>query len=161
LDAEYAYNAEVGVAKVFGEFLKVDVTGFYTILENALVRRDFQLNGMDSIVYSGEMSKVQAVQNAASAYVYGIQAGFEAKLPAGFGLSSRVNYQKGEEELDNGQKDPLRHAAPWFGVAHLTYTWQKLKLDLYAMYNDEVSFDELAVEEQGKDYMYAVDANGN
>ena len=86
LRAEYAYNFEAGAAKVFGDYLKVDVTGYYTILQNAMVRRNFQLNGLDSIVYDGSLSQVQAIQNAASATVYGVQAGFEAKLPSGFGL---------------------------------------------------------------------------
>ena len=74
LDAEYAYNFDLGIAKVFGETVKIDLTGYYTILKNALVRRNFQLNGQDNIMYDGELSQVQAIQNAAEANVYGIQA---------------------------------------------------------------------------------------
>jgi hemoglobin/transferrin/lactoferrin receptor protein len=161
LNTEYAYNFEVGAAKVFGDFLEADATAFYTILDNALVRRDYTLNGMDSIVYAGELSQVQAVQNAAFAKVYGVQAGFRLKLPKGFGLSSRINWQKGEEELDNGDVAPLRHAAPLFGITHLTFTAKRINLDLYAMYNSEVSFANMAPEEQGKDYLYAKDKDGN
>jgi hemoglobin/transferrin/lactoferrin receptor protein len=97
LAAEYAYNAEAGLAKVFGERLRVDLTGYYTILDDALVRRNFQLNGMDSIVYDGELSQVEAIQNAASAHVFGIQAGVEIKFGKGFSLLSRINIQDGEE----------------------------------------------------------------
>ncbi|MGB0918188.1 MAG: TonB-dependent receptor plug domain-containing protein, partial [Flavobacteriales bacterium] len=79
LKAEYAYNVEAGVAKVFGKSVKLEITGYYTFLNNALVRRDFTLNGVDSIIYDGELSQVQAIQNAASAYVYGVQAGVEVK----------------------------------------------------------------------------------
>lgn len=161
LHAEYAWNAESGIVRIFGEWLKIDLTGFYTLLDNALVRRDFTMNGLDSIMYDGELSKIQAIQNAARAYVWGIQTGFETKLPAGFGFSSRFNYQKGEEELDDGITSPLRHAAPWFGMTHLTYSAQKLILDLYAVYNGEVSYKNLPLEEQGKAYMYAVDGDGN
>ncbi|WP_138991281.1 TonB-dependent receptor [Larkinella sp. C7] len=160
LKAEYAYNAEVGVAKVFGNRVKADLTAYYTYLDNALVRRNFTLNGRDSIQYNGELSQVQAIQNAAKATVYGIQAGLEIKLPAGFGLSSHFTYQKGDEELDDGTTSPLRHAAPWFGVTRLSYTAKKLRLELYGMYNDKVTNGELAQEEQGKDYMYAIDADG-
>jgi hemoglobin/transferrin/lactoferrin receptor protein len=161
LDAEYAWNAEAGIARVFGDWLKVDASGYYTILDDALVRRDFELNGMDSIMYDGEMSRVQAVQNAARATVRGIQAALELKLPAGFGLISHFNYLKGEEELDDGSVSPLRHAAPWFGITHLTFAIQKMKLDIYAVYNGEVSYENLPPEEQSKDYMYAIDKNGN
>ncbi|MCC9138431.1 TonB-dependent receptor plug domain-containing protein [Pontibacter silvestris] len=161
LKPEYAYNVDVGIAKIFGNFLKLDVTAFYTYLDDALVRRNFTLNGQDSIIYDGEISQIQAIQNAAHANVWGVQAGIEAKLPMGFGISSRFNYQKGEEEVKDGTKAPLRHASPFFGATHLTYTRNRFKADLYAVYNSEVSNADLAPEEQGKDYMYAIDENGN
>lgn len=160
LKPEYAYNAEIGAAKVFGKSVKIDLTGYYTWLADAMVRRDFTLNGQDSILYDGEMSKVQAIQNASYAAVYGIQAGLEVKLPAGFGIASQFNFQKGEEELDDGTKGPLRHAAPWYGITHLTFNAQKLELDLYANYNGAVTYENLPEEERGKDYMYAKDENG-
>ncbi len=161
LDAEYAYNFDLSIAKVFGDWLKLDVTGYYTILQNAMVRRDFQLNRQDSIVYDGQKSKVQAIQNAAVANVYGVQAGVELKLPAGFIFLSDLNYQVGEEELDDGTTSPSRHAAPLFGVSRLRYQGQDLSLELNAIYQGERSFDDLAAEEQGKDEIYAKDENGN
>lgn len=161
LESEYAYNGELGIVKTIANRVKVDVTGFYTILENAMVRRNYQLDGQDSIVYDGELSQVQAIQNAASATVYGVQAGLEIKLPAGFGISSRFSYQKGEEELEDGTISPLRHAAPWFGITHVTYKRERLLLDFYGVYNGEISFDNLAEEEKGKEHLYAIDENGN
>ena len=56
-----------------------------------MVRRDFSLNGLDSIIYDGQISKVQAIQNAANAYVWGIQAGLELKIFKHFVLSSKIN----------------------------------------------------------------------
>src|SRR5690606_23148013 len=56
---------------------------------------------------------------------------------------------------------PLRHAAPGFGITHLTYTRDRVKLDLYARYNEEVSNDDLAPSEQEKTEIYVPDANGN
>ena len=161
LNPEYAYNGELGVAKVFGEFARVDLTGYFTYLQNAMVRRDYTLNGLDSIIYDGQMSRVQAIQNAAFATVYGIQASVEFKLPAGFGLTGQFNYQKGEEEMDDGSKSTLRHAAPMFGVAHLTYKMSKLELDLYTIFNGSITYQNLPLEERGKAYLYASDANGN
>ena len=160
LKAEYAYNAEVGLAKVIGTALKVDVTAYYTLLDNALVRRNFRLNGRDSIMYNNELSQVQAIQNAANARVYGLQAGLALSLPAGFGLSSQFTYQKGDEELDDGSTSPLRHAAPYFGITRLSYTAKKLRVEVYGVYNGSVTNQKLAQEEQGKDYIYAIDADG-
>lgn len=161
LEAEYAYNFDLGISKVFGDAVKVDITGYYTILQNALVRRNFQLNGQDSILYDGEMSQVQAIQNAAIANVYGVQAGIEVKLSAGFMFLTDLNYQIGEEELDDGTTSASRHAAPFFGVSRLRYKYNDLTLEFNAMYQGERSFDDLATEEQGKDEIYAKDANGN
>jgi hemoglobin/transferrin/lactoferrin receptor protein len=160
LKPEYAYNADIGVAKIFSEMFKVDATGYYTILDNALVRRDFMLNGQDSIIYDGTLSQVQAIQNAATARVYGVQLGIEGKLASGLGFSSKLNIQNGEEELDNGSTSSSRHAAPWFGVTRLTYDATDLDIELYANYQGEKSYDDLSVEEQGKTEIYASNENG-
>jgi hemoglobin/transferrin/lactoferrin receptor protein len=159
--AEYAYNGDFGIAKVFGDRLKIDIAAYYTLLKNALVRRDFQLNGQDSIIYDGMMSKVQAVQNAANAHVYGIQAGFEYKFMNGFSVQSDINFQYGEEELDNGSISPSRHAAPLFGISKLKYQKEDLVLEFYAVYQGERSHEEMPEEEKGKDEIYALDSNGN
>ena len=161
LNAEYAYNAEFGIAKVIDNFIKIDLSAYYTYLENALVRRDFSLNGIDSIYYNNELSQVQAVQNAANAYVWGIQAGIDLSFSNNFSFSSKINYQKGEEELDDGTRSPLRHAAPLFGYAALEFKNSKINSILNIIYNGEISYNNLAEEERGKTYMYAVDKNGN
>lgn len=161
LKAEYAYNIDLGIAKVFGDVVKLDVTGYYTILENALVRRDYALQGQDSIMYEGMMSRVQAIQNAARATVYGIQAGLEIKLPSGFEFISHFNFQKGEEELDNGDISASRHAAPMFGVSRLSYHHENLFLQLYANYQAERKHDDLPVGEMKKSEIYAKDSNGD
>jgi hemoglobin/transferrin/lactoferrin receptor protein len=161
LEAEYAYNVDLNVAKMFGKSVKVDVSTYYTLLDNALVRRDFTLNGASEIVYDGELSQVQAIQNAAKANVYGIQAGVEVKLPTGFRFSTDLNFQKGEEELDNGDKSPSRHAAPFFGVSRVGFTNSKLDLEVNLQFSDEVAYEDLAEEEKGKKEIYAIDGNGN
>lgn len=161
LDAEYAYNAEVSISKVFGSRLKVDATGFYTYLDNALVRREFTVNGQDSILYDGAMSKVFAIQNAAFATVYGFNVGFEAKLGGGFSFRSRFNYQIGVEEMEDGSISRSRHAAPWFGVTRIIYEQKRLNLQFYAMYSGEISAENMNEEERQRPFLYAKDDNGD
>lgn len=161
LEAEYAYNLEAGTSKIFLSTIKLSINAFASLLDNALVRRDYILNGMDSMMYDGEMSKIEAIQNAAQATVYGVQASIEINLPSNWNLINRISYQKGEEELDNGSTSPLRHAAPLYGVTHIIYSQQNLKLDWSVIYNGEISYSEMPEEEQGKNYMYAKDKNGN
>ncbi len=161
LKPEYVYNADLGVAKVFGNSIKMDVTGYFSYLKNAMTRRDFKFNGQDSIMYQDQMSKVQAVQNLAEANVYGLQVGIEIKLPKEFGFSADFNLQKGEEELDNGQKSPSRHAPPFFGVSRLTYQTKKLDMEVNLAFQGEKDFDQMPEEEKNKTEIYALDENGN
>ena len=160
LKAEYAYNADVNIAKIFADVVKVDFSAYYTILKDAMVKRDFTLNGSDSIMYDGSMSKVQALQNAAVAKVYGIQSGIEIKLVKGFSISSDFNYQIGEEETDDGTISPSRHAPPWFGNTKLTYQSKKTTVQVYVIYSGEKKFEDLPIEEQQKPEIYAIDQNG-
>lgn len=161
LNPEYAYNFDLSAAVVLANFLKFDVATYYTFLDNALVRRNFQFNGDDFIEFQGELSQVQAIQNAANAYVYGIQIGAELKFSESFKFSTDFNYQKGREEIDDGVKSPSRHAPPLFGFSRLTYQGKKLNLQLYTQFQGEQSFENLAIEERSKDEIYAKDRNGN
>jgi len=161
LKPEYAYSGELGISKRFNESIEIDISAFYTLLNDAMVRRDFTLNGYDSIIYDGEMSKVQAIQNAASAWVYGVQADVEADLLAGFGLRAHFNYQIGEEEIDDGSTAPLRHVAPMYGGLHLTYARNRMQADFYGTFNGEISYNNLAPSERDKAYIYALDGNGD
>ena len=76
-------------------------------------------------------------------------------------LSSNLTLTEGIEEEDDGTETAARHAAPTFGDFHLVWKNQKIKTDLFVNYNGEVGYDDLAMSEQEKDYIYAVDENGN
>ncbi|MBK8955200.1 MAG: TonB-dependent receptor [Saprospiraceae bacterium] len=161
LKAEYAYNGEIGITKIFGERIKLELAAYYTYLDHAMVRRAFQVNGQDSILYDGQMSKVYAIQNAAYGRVSGLNAGIEIKLFSGWSLLSKYNYQSGKEEMDNGEVKPSRHAAPAFGMTQLVFHKKKLDLQFYAVYSASVIYEDLNPEEQSKLAIYAKDANGN
>ena len=161
LKAEYAYNAEIDVAKIFGNFLKIDVAVFYTYLQDAMVRRNSTFNGADSILYDGVLSQVQSVQNAAKAYVYGAEAGIKINLPANFIFSSQFNFQRGYEELDNGDLVALRHAAPQFGLSKISYKYKNLTAEFYATYSGKLRYEQMPPSEINKDYLYVLDENEN
>lgn len=161
LKPEYSYNTELSLIKIFQDVAEFDITGYYTYLDNALVRRDYTLNGMDSIIYNGEMSKVQAIQNAAYAHIWGVELAIDLNFAEHFNLRSSFNYQKGKEEDDAGDVTPLRHAAPWFGKTEFIFRMNRLEANLYAVYNGEIKNEDMAPSEIEKDYLYAKDANGN
>jgi hemoglobin/transferrin/lactoferrin receptor protein len=157
LEPEYAYNIDIGVSKEFGRFIHFDITGFYTWLKNAMVRNDFLFNGKDSIMYGGELSKVEAMTNVGSAKVYGIHVNLQANITDNLSVRSTLNITEGKENTGSY----LRHAAPLFGSTHLIYERQKLKADLYSSYNGAKKYEKMPPSEIEKGYMYSVDENGN
>jgi hemoglobin/transferrin/lactoferrin receptor protein len=136
------------MVKTFGRFLKIDFAGFYTMLDDAMERKDFTFNGQTTIRYQGNKSNIQAVQNIAKAYVYGIQAGLEFNYK-GIGLKSTFSYQHGKEQSpDSLIYYPLRHAAPMFGSVHLMYAFEYFKFDFYTLYNGKMDYEDLALTER-------------
>jgi len=161
LSAEYAFNIELGVSKIFGDYLKLELDTYATLLNNAMVRRDFQLGGQDTIDFEGTPSKVQAIQNASRAEIIGFQLGLEYNVLNDLVFTSDLNYQYGREVMEDGTKSPSRHAPPFFGVNRLQYRREKWTLELNTFFQGEMSFENLPIEERFKDEIYARDANGN
>ncbi len=159
LKPEYAYGGELGVKLDFNEKIILDLSTYYTYLDNALVRRDYNLNGNTEILYDGELSKVQAIQNASKAWIYGFEVGLKAALLNQVYITSQYSIIGGTEEAGDIEV-PIRHVAPNFGNTHLVWTPKGLKLDAFLNYNDELSFNQLAPSEVGKDYIYALDGKG-
>lgn len=162
LKPETAYNAELGgMLDTKDRKVQFNFAGYYTHLDNAMVRRDFQLNGETEMEYQGELSRIQAIQNASRAYVYGMEAGVKLEVIEALRFTSQFSYTKGEEEQEDGSSVPLRHAAPLFGNAHIIWEENKLRVDLFAVYNGEIEFEDLAPSEKDKGYLYAVNQEGN
>lgn len=160
LKAEYAYGAELGLKLNFDDKVILDLATYYTFLDNALIRRNFELNGETEIIYDGELSTVQAIQNASKAWIYGFEAGVEVNFSEKLKLRSQYNIIGGTEDND-GVEVPIRHVAPNFGRTHLIWKNDKLLFDAFLVYNNELSFNQLAPSELSKDYLYAKDKNGN
>jgi hemoglobin/transferrin/lactoferrin receptor protein len=160
LKPEYAYGGELGLNLNFDKTFILDVATYYTYLDNALVRRDFTVNGESEIEYNGELSNVQAIQNASKAWIYGIEVGAQVKFSEHLELTTQYNVIGGTEE-DNEIEVPVRHAAPNFGNTHLVWQNDQFQFDVFAVYNNELSFYQLAPTEIEKDFIYALDKNGN
>jgi len=161
LEPEYAYNAELGIRKNFKDKLVLKGAGYYTFLVDALVRRDFNLNGLTEVEFNGELSSVQAIQNAARAFVYGFEFGLEAFITDNLSISSNLTLTEGIEEDDDGTEVPPRHVAPTFGDFHIIWKNQRLRTDFFLNYNGEISFDDLAPSERSTAFQYDLDENGN
>ena len=161
LKSERAYSGELGLILNFEDVVKIDMASYYTYLDNALVRRDFNLNGQTEIEYDGELSTVQAIQNASKARIHGFEAGISIDFSKELQLKSQYNVIGGTEEENDGDSFPVRHVVPNFGNAHLTWNKPNFKFDLFTNYSGRLSYDKLSLSERDKPYLYALDENGN
>jgi len=150
LRPEYAYNLDFTVIRDFEGMGRVELNTFYTWLEDAMVRRNFQFNGQDSIRYDGELSKVEALVNGGRAYLYGASLGFSADLHPQFALYSEATYTYGRERGG----DPLRHVAPLFGTVGLRYERDRLRVDAYTEFNGKKDWSDFSPSERSKTHMY-------
>lgn len=161
LSSEYAWNFELGIVKNIPEKFRLDINAFHTILDNAIVRRPFKLNGQDSIIFMGSKSRVEALQNIANATVNGLQASLEIFFNRELSLQTHANWIGGKETDDTkNEQVALRHAPPFYGSTLLKYRLKKLYVETSVYYNSTIKNEDLAPSEQAKTDIYAKDANG-
>ncbi len=153
LKSEYAYNSDLTIEKIFNKSAKLNITFFYTYLDNAMVRRDFTLNGQDSIMYDGVLSKVEAVVNAGYATVYGASIAFSADIDKHFATKANISYSTGKDD----EQYPLRHIPPVFGNLTLIYKAERFKSEIYSNFNANKPWDKLPPSEQAKTHLYTAD----
>ncbi|MBL7138340.1 MAG: TonB-dependent receptor [Bacteroidales bacterium] len=132
LKPEAAYNLELSLAKTFEKSLRLELTGYYTWLTDAIVLRPFQYNGQDSIQFDGVLCQVQANTNAGRAHIYGAQGSLRAQVTRTFSITSNLTYTCGRVRENN---IPLDHIPPVFGMTSFKLELRKFKGDFYVMYN--------------------------
>lgn len=140
LKPEYTYNFELNLSKVVQGRYKFDITGYYTNLTNALVVKDFKLNGSDSAMYNGTLSKVQATQNVDKAYIYGLNGGVQFDFNSNVSFKSELNYTYGRYiDSKNDTVVPLDHIAPLFGQTSIIYKNKNIDGEFFVRYNGKKS----------------------
>ena len=162
LKSENAYSVEIGMAGVINKTIKLDFGLYYTEMDNAIARGPSTFNGQDSIDYDGTLSRVLSLQNINELYVYGIQAGVNWQFASYLQLTSTINFQKGKEkDFTTGFNFSPTHVAPLFGSTHIIINRKKITLDVYANYNGEIPYEDLAFSERADAHLYAKDEDGN
>jgi len=159
LKPEYLYSVDALVARNFGKRNqhKIELSGFYSFLVDAMVRRTTQVNGQDSIYYDGELSQVQSLVNTGSANLAGASVLFESQINPQWRITTAATYTYGKD--DEGFY--LRHVSPLFADAHVIYTLKKLRVDAFVIYNGSVPNSRMSPSELDKPHMYLTDREGN
>ena len=159
LKPEYLYSLDALVARKFGSKNqhKIELSGFYSFLVDAMVRRNVQVNGQDSIFYDGDLSQVQSLVNTGSANLVGGSIIFEAQLNKQFKVTAAGTYTYGKD--NDGFY--LRHASPFFANTHVIYSHKKITVNMYVIYNGALPNKRMAPSELDKPHIYLTDEDGN
>jgi len=156
LKPEYSYNTELSMTKVFDDKVELKGSVFYSFLRDAMVRGDYQLNGEDSILYDGELSRVQAILNTGRANIYGFNLGLKVDLSLTWSATANVNLTEGKD-LENNE--PLRHTTPVFGMASLNYKQKKINGEFFVRFNGARTLENLPPSERNKTHIYSSDGS--
>jgi hemoglobin/transferrin/lactoferrin receptor protein len=151
----YTYNAEIGVSKLIAERVRITATGYYTILNDAIVLRPSTFNGQDSILYDGTMSKVFAYQNTDIGYIYGANAQVEAAITDKINFKTTFNYVYGYDDINQIQ---LHATPPAYGLVSLTYHNKRFRVEGFTNYQVKSDkFENMSPEASGNAFRYPED----
>jgi hemoglobin/transferrin/lactoferrin receptor protein len=134
LKPEFTYNLDLGISKTFQEKIILGGNAFYTLYKNAITTKPGKFNGLDSVMYDGQMSAVSMNVNANEAYLYGVSLYFNADITKQFSIVSTVNYTYGRIKTDSTDY-PLDHIPPVFGKTSFILKQKKFRGELFLMYS--------------------------
>ena len=107
---------------------------FYTRFIDAIVTDVFTYNGSSTIDYNGTPSQVFANQNKGKAFITGISSSLKTYVVNNLLFTATFNYTLGRIIEDN-EKLPLDHIAPFYGKIGFNYTKKHYGLEVYMLYN--------------------------
>ena len=156
IEPEYTYNVDLSWTQLVADKFQLELTGFYTLFRNALVKAPYPINGEDSTLYDGVMSQTLANQNVNRARLFGFNAAVKFQITTELSFISTLNYTHGEYETDPAKttsiyqkqpdgtymlvqasvsSKPLDHIPPLFGKTSLLYSQPRFETEVFAIYN--------------------------
>lgn len=135
LKPEKTYNFDLTYNRRISDGFELNLTGFYTLFNNAIILDKFIFNGADSIFYNGQMTQVVANQNKSSAYIYGFQSNLNTNISSKLSLYSTLTYTYGRAKDLEGNILPLDHIPPVYGKTGIAYKHKKVFGEFFALYN--------------------------
>lgn len=120
LKPEKTISYELGVSS-YRESKGFELSVYYTDFIDAIITDNFRLNGSDSVLFDGQMSRVVANQNKGRAYIYGFSGKVlfnrDRKINGELGMS----YTYGRIKTDTTDY-PLDHIPPFNARLQFSFT---------------------------------------
>ena len=182
LEPEKAISGELTIAKDWGDFrakdgtaLKLSGTAFYTILQDAIVRRNFNLvlndgTQLSYLVMDSDSLRTQANVNATDGFVFGYSGNMRLRVGENWTLNGGINYTKGRtrfqktfdinaegDEVDVDAGDlavgqisidtlvPMAHIPPLYGTFGLRFEHGKWSAEINTRFNGKKVLEEYGV----------------
>jgi hemoglobin/transferrin/lactoferrin receptor protein len=134
LKPENTYNLDLGISKTIARQVTVGGNAWYTLYRNAITTSLGTFNGVDSILYDGQLSRVTTSVNATKAYLYGGNAYLAFEFNDHFRFTNTINYTYGRLKTDTTDY-PLDHIAPLFGKSSLQLSIKKFRAEFFVLYS--------------------------
>ena len=158
LKPEYATGLDLGVQQRWGSDWLVRVTGFYTRMEQAMIR---QWNSTSAeVIYQGEKFLEQRLENIDLAYYYGLEASVDWQIDRRWSAQAQYSAATGGERPEGGELTRGRHIPPNFGQMRLAYAHQQWNAAIVWDFQGEISASRLPESEVSKPYIYALNQDG-
>ena len=141
LKPEFTYNLDAGVSKTIAKKATITLNGFYTAYRDAISTAYTTLNGESIVQFNGDSSYVITSVNQTKAYIYGGSIQFVYQINKHFELNSTATYTIGRIQGET-EDTPLDHIPPMFGRTGLSYQSNKIRAEIWSMYNAEKPIDE-------------------
>ncbi len=135
LISEKVWNNEMTLGYKSKSFT-VGLTGFYTILSDAIIRESATLpDGEPIFISSVDTLIVTANTNAASGSIRGLSINFSLSPVPDIMINSAINFQKGIAKDSDNRETPLGHIAPTYGRTNISWDLSRLRLSAITQYN--------------------------
>lgn len=125
LKPEKAYTAELSAVIHDDKQISIEFGAYYTVIKDLIQVDDFMFNGLDSIEYDGQLSRIQANVNVPNTRIYGGYLLINYKPFRFLETSLAMTKTKGED-ISNGI--PLAHIPPLYGKWAIVHSMSKRKL---------------------------------
>ena len=152
LEPEFSYNTEISWSG-HSEKWSWRLTAFGTLLNNAIVRGDFSINGQDSITVEGSRRKILAQVNTNEAILYGGSIQLDWNVSRHWAATLRITETAGKDRTND---QPLRHTTPVFGRVALVYQKNRVRGEIFSEFNGARYREDIPdTEIISKPYLYA------
>ena len=156
LTSERSFNADWRISKDFG-WARMQLSSYATLINDAIVREKFSLDGDTLLYIEGEENRVIANVNAGQAYILGGSFSTVSKISRHYLLKAGVTYTYGYNKSDNV---PLGHIPPLYGYFELEYNKHKFRTNALVRFNGWKTLSKYEPGEESADNLSSATIDG-